>query len=63
MGHTYGNVTNMMRVLKMQRKGKHLNTLERYYMHKMRKDRLQMNSACINTHNPIFKIIEEVNNR
>jgi hypothetical protein len=46
--HTYRSVTNMMKVLKIQRKGKYLNTLERY--------RLQMNDTCINTHNPIFEI-------
>jgi hypothetical protein len=34
MGHSYGSVTNMMKVLKTQRKGKHLNTLERYTEYK-----------------------------
>jgi hypothetical protein len=29
MGHTCGSVTNTLKVLKMQRKGKHPNTLER----------------------------------
>jgi hypothetical protein len=38
----------------MQRKGKHLNTLERYYIYKMRKNGTQMND----THNPIFEIIQ-----
>jgi hypothetical protein len=62
-GHTYGCITNTMKVLKTERKGKHLNTLERYYMYKMSRDRLQMNDAYVDTHNPIFKIIQEVNNR
>jgi hypothetical protein len=62
-GHTYGSVTNTMKVLKTQRKGKHLNTLKRYYIYKMRKDGLQMNDACIDTRNPIFEIIQEENNR
>jgi hypothetical protein len=63
MGHTYGSVTNTMKVLKIQRKGNHLNTLERYYRYKMRKDGLQMNDSCIDTQNPIFEIIQEKNNR
>jgi hypothetical protein len=62
-GHTYGSVTNTMKALKTQRKGKHLNTLERYYIYKMRKTGIQMNDACIDTHNPIFEIIQEENNR
>jgi hypothetical protein len=62
-GHTYRSVINTMKVLKMQRKGKHLNTLERYYIYEMRKDGLQMNDTYIDTHNPIFEIIQEVNNR
>jgi hypothetical protein len=62
-GHIYGSVTNMMMVLKMQRKGKYLNTLERYYIYKMRKDGLQMNDACIDNHNPIFEIVQEENSR
>jgi hypothetical protein len=32
-GHTYGSVTNTTKVLKTQRKGKHLNTLEKYYIY------------------------------
>jgi hypothetical protein len=52
----------MMKALKTQRKGKHLNTLERYYIYKMRKNGTQMNDACIDTNNPIFEIIQEKNN-
>jgi hypothetical protein len=36
-GHTYGSITDTKKALKTQRKGKHLNTLERYYIYKMRK--------------------------
>jgi hypothetical protein len=59
MGHTYGSVTDMMKVLKSQKKGRHLNTLERYYIYKMRKNGIQMNDACIETHNLIFEIMQE----
>jgi hypothetical protein len=37
-GHTYGSITDTMKALKTQRKGKHLNTLERYYIYKMMKN-------------------------
>jgi phenylalanyl-tRNA synthetase alpha subunit len=57
--HTYGSVTNTMKVLKMDRKGKRQNTLEGYYICK---DKLQMNDTYIDTHNPIFEIIQEVSN-
>jgi hypothetical protein len=48
-----------------QGKGKHINTLERFYIYiyKMRKNGTQMNDLCIDTHNPIFEIIQEENNR
>jgi hypothetical protein len=63
MGHTYESITDTVKVLKTVRKGKHLNTLERYCVCKMSEGRLQMNDACIDTHNLIFEIIQEVNNR
>jgi hypothetical protein len=64
MEHTYGGITNTMKALKAERKGKHLNTLERYYIYiyKTRRDRLKMNHAYIDTHNTIFELIQEVNN-
>jgi hypothetical protein len=62
-GHTYGSVIDTIKVLKTQRKGKHLNTLERYYIYKMRKNGIQIKDTCIDTHNPIFKIIQKQNDR
>jgi hypothetical protein len=32
-------------------------------LYKMRKNGIQMNDTCIDTHNPIFEIIQEENNR
>jgi hypothetical protein len=52
-----------VKVLKTERKGNHLNTLERYYIYKMSRDGLQMNEAYIDTLNSIFEIIQEVNTR
>jgi hypothetical protein len=52
-----------MKILKTERKGKHLNTLEKYHIYNMSKDGLQMNDTYIDTHNPVFEMIQEVNSR
>jgi hypothetical protein len=52
-----------MKVIKIQKEGKHLNPLEKYHIYKTSKDGLQMNDTYINNHNPIFKVIQELNNR
>jgi hypothetical protein len=62
-GHTYGNIADTMKVLKTEKKGKHLNTLEKYHIYKTSKEGLQMNDTYIDTHNTIFKVIQEINNR
>jgi hypothetical protein len=43
MGHTYGTICDTLDVITMGRKGKHLNTLERYRIYKISKDSLHMN--------------------
>jgi hypothetical protein len=53
-GHTYGTIYDTMDVIAMGRKGKHLNTLERYHIYKISKDNIHMNDTYIDTHNPIF---------
>jgi hypothetical protein len=30
-GHRYGTISNTMKIMKAGKKGKHLNTLEKYY--------------------------------
>jgi hypothetical protein len=52
-GHAYGSRADTIKVLKMERKGKHLNTLEKYHIYKMSKDGLQMDDTYIDTYNPI----------
>jgi hypothetical protein len=32
-GHAYGSIADAMKVLKTERKGKHLNTLEKYHIY------------------------------
>jgi hypothetical protein len=48
-GDSYATITDTMDVIKIEKKGKRLNTLEKYhiYTYKISKDRLDMNSALI----------------
>jgi hypothetical protein len=42
----------------MGRKGRHLNTLEKYHIYKISRSNLHMDDTHNETHNPIFKIIQ-----
>jgi hypothetical protein len=42
-GNTYITVTDTMDVMRTGRKGIHLNTLEKYHIHKISRDNLNMN--------------------
>jgi hypothetical protein len=44
-GHTCGTVTDTMDVIRMGRKGRHLNTLERYHIYKISRNNLHMNDT------------------
>jgi hypothetical protein len=37
------------------RTGRHLNTLERYHIYKISRNKLHMNDTHVEAHNPIFK--------
>jgi hypothetical protein len=41
-----------MEIMKIERKGKHLNTLERYHVYKISKEGIHMNDMHDETHNP-----------
>jgi hypothetical protein len=62
-GHKYGTITDTMDIIRTHRKGKHLNTLEKYYIYKVNRDNFQMNDTNTDTHNPIFKALHETNTR
>jgi hypothetical protein len=46
-----------MQVIRTERKGKHLNTIEKYHMHKISKERLHMNGTYNETHGAIFETL------
>jgi hypothetical protein len=41
--HTYETMTDTVDIITTGRKGKHLNTLERYHLYKIRRENLHMN--------------------
>jgi hypothetical protein len=62
-GHKYGKTTDTMDIIRTHRKGKHLNTLEKYHIYKISRDNIQRNDTNTDTHNPIFKALHETNTR
>jgi hypothetical protein len=62
-GHACGSIADTMTVLKTEKKGKLPNTLEKYHIYKTSKEGRQMNDTYIDTHNPIFEVIQEINDR
>jgi hypothetical protein len=59
-GHTCGRITDTMEIMKTERKGRYLNTLERYHFYEICKDNLHMNDTNIDIHNPIFKALHKI---
>jgi hypothetical protein len=51
MGHINGSISDTMEFIKAEKKGKHLNTLEKYHICKISKNKLHMND----TYNPIIE--------
>jgi flagellin-specific chaperone FliS len=49
-----------MEIIKAGKKGKHLNTLERYHIHKIGKNNLQLNDTNIDLNNPILEALNEI---
>jgi hypothetical protein len=59
-GHTYGIITDTMEIVEKERKGKRLNTLERYHIYKASKNKTQMNDTNIDVYNPIFEALHNM---
>jgi hypothetical protein len=47
----------------MHKKGKHINTLEKYHIHKLYMNNLHMNDSAIEANNAIFETLHEINDR
>jgi hypothetical protein len=49
-----------MEIIKVQQKGKHLNTLENFHIYNLYQQGIQLNNNCSNFHNPIFKEVQNI---
>jgi hypothetical protein len=56
--HTYGTIDETMDILHFGKKGPQLNTLERFYIHNLCTQKLQINDTYTDTYNPIFNLIQ-----
>jgi hypothetical protein len=61
-GHSFGKMNDIMEIIKIERKGSYLNTLENFYIFKLFKQGNQLNNISSNTHNPIFNVIQNLAN-
>ena len=56
-GHSFGNLENTMEIIQLQKKGTHLNTVERFHIHKEVITNNHLNEDYTETSNPIFNAI------
>jgi hypothetical protein len=55
--HTFGNIENTMEILQFQKKGTHLNTMEKFHIHKETLNNSHLNEEYTDTSNQIFNTI------
>jgi hypothetical protein len=58
-----GSITDTVEIMKIGRKGKHLNTLEKYHIYKISKEGIHMNDIHDETYNPIYEVINSIDTR
>jgi hypothetical protein len=56
-GHSYGSIEDTLDIIKIETKGKHLDTLEKFHIFCLVKQNKHLNDSNIETHNPIFNVI------
>jgi hypothetical protein len=49
-----------MDIARIGEKGQYLNTLEKYYIYKISREKLHMNDTNIDEHNPIFEKLQKI---
>jgi hypothetical protein len=54
-GHTYVPMDDIMEIMETGKKGKYLNTLEKYYIHRISKENTYMNDISIEAYNHILR--------
>jgi hypothetical protein len=61
-GHTCRTIIDTMDIMKTRKKGRHLNTLEKYYMYRISRDSIHINDTYINMYSPIFQTLHKLYN-
>jgi hypothetical protein len=56
-GYTYGPINKIMKILHIEKKSQNLNTLEKFEIYKLTKNKRHLNDVHRSTINPIFDII------
>jgi hypothetical protein len=49
-----------MGIIKAGKKGRHLNSIEKYYIYRISRNNLQMNDIYINAYDPIFETLHAI---
>jgi hypothetical protein len=58
-GHAYGTLENTFNVLHFLNKGPQMNSLERFYIYRLRRDNLNLNDTYTDISNPIYNLVTE----
>jgi hypothetical protein len=61
--HTYGPITDTTDILHIEKKGRLMNTWEKFYIQKLSKNNLQLNDTYTDINNPIFGLIDNHHNK
>jgi ferritin-like metal-binding protein YciE len=56
-GRAYNKIEHCMNIIKIQNKGKLLNTLEKFHIYKGRKLGNLLNENCVEAFNPIYELL------
>jgi hypothetical protein len=56
-GHAYGKIEDTLSVMNQVRKGPLMNAWERFHIHRLTKNNLQLNDAYTDTRNPIIDLL------
>jgi arginyl-tRNA--protein-N-Asp/Glu arginylyltransferase len=62
-GHSYGKIEDIMEIIKLENKGKHLGTLEKYHIFRSYKQKIHLNDNNIDVYDPIFNAIHKKDDR
>jgi hypothetical protein len=61
-GHAYGTLEDTLKIVKIQRKGPHLNTLERFFVYIYKENEIGslLNDTYTDQYNPLFELVTSV---